>query len=156
MKKTNTKGRIIRLIRQLFTQRTKDYVPVYLSRFETIEKLIAEDLLAIDLENRYVCIDASLHIQYMNNDRKYVAFFDNLRAYMNFHFGQMQKQMITPEDRINFGVMLKQTRMYDTDTGEFYDQAQVEYHTLIVGINQHNKVEYDVYKAASSNHNISE
>lgn len=153
MKKTNTKGRMSRLFGQLFKRRHKDHIPVYLSRFETIDKLIAGGLLAIDLESRYVCIDASLHIQYMDSLKEYTAFFNNLRAYMNFHYGLKQKPMIEPEHRIDFGVMLRQTAMYDQDTGEFYDPPQTKYRTLIVGANQYGKVEYTTYTEPTSNHN---
>lgn len=149
MKKTNVKGRFSRLFGQLFARRKKDHIPVYLSRFETIDKLISSGLLAIDLESRYVCIDASLHIQYMDSKTKYAAFFNNLRAYMNFHYGLKQQPMIEPEERIDFGVMLKQTIMFDHETGDFYDPPHIQYHTLIVGANQYGTVEYDIY----SNHN---
>lgn len=144
------KHKILQYAKQLFRRRQRDYVPVYLSRFETIDKLIESGLLAIDLCRRYVCLDTSLHIQYMNSKEKYVRFFDNLRVYINYRLGMEGQSMLNPEDRLNFGVMLKQTILYNADTGEVYDIPKIEYHTLIVGINQNGMVEYDTYDEKNS------
>ena len=149
MKTTQRKGRIRQIMGRLFKRRHKDYIPVYLSRFETIDKLIEGGLLAIDLESRYVCLDASLHIQNMNSDRKYTAFFDNIRAYMNFHLGLLRQPMIEPEDRLDFGVMLRQTIRYDAEAGEYFDPPRMKYHTLLVGANQNGRIAYEPYESKS-------
>lgn len=135
------------LFRRFFGKHRKDAVGAYLDRFETIEKLIADDRIAIDIVKCYVALDASVHRLYMNDDRKYLAFFDTLRAYINYSRGyQGIKTLLQPEDRIDFGVMYKLYKAFDLEKGEFYPRPKAEFKTLLVGYVQDGQIEYTVWK----------
>ena len=137
---------IIRIARRLLSGRKRnDYIPVYLKRFGTVEKLIDTELLAIDLEKRFVAVDTSLHLLYMNDIRKYSAFFDTVRAYMNYRLGLLGMSEVKYSDRIDFAVMLKQTSYIDADTGELYDTPKETYRPIIVGYYMNGKTDYDIY-----------
>lgn len=123
-------------------KRKKDFIPVYLKRFAPVEKLIETGLLAIDLKKRFVAVDTSLHLLYMNDIRKYSAFFDTVRAFMNYRLGLLGMPGVEYSDRIDFTVMLKQTAYIDADTGELYDPPKETYHPLVVGYYADGRTEY--------------
>lgn len=140
-------GRNTRIIKQLFKRRSKSCIPVYLKRFETLDTLIGDDRIGIDIVRKIVVLDTSIHLLYMDDDEKYNAFFDTIRAYINYHRGRLQiKRMVEHEDRIDFMVVQKLYMAFDLDKGEFYDKPKEHAKTLIVGYYQNGKVEYAPYK----------
>lgn len=141
-------GNFTHIINQLFSKRNKSCIPVYLKRFETIDTLIGDDRIGIDIVRNLVVLDTSIHLLYMDDDNKYNAFFDTLRAYINYHRGRLQiRRMVEPEDRIDFMVVQKLYMAFDLEKGEFYDKPQESAQTLIVGYYQNGKVDYVPYKA---------
>ena len=116
-------------------------------RFETLEKLISNDRIGIDFRQKLVVLDSSIHLLYLNDDQKYAAFFDTVQAYMNMCRGAIGiKELITPEDKIDFSVVLKQYVVIDVKSGEFYDPPKESTKTLIVGYYQNKKVDYIQYQ----------
>ena len=135
------------IIKQLFAKRKRSCVSVYLKRFNTIDVLIGDDRIGIDIVRSFVMLDTSIHLLYMNDDNKYNTFFDTVRAYINYHRGLLQiPQIVNPEDRIDFMVAQKLYLAFDLDKGEFYDKLQERAHALIVGYYQNGKVDYVPYK----------
>lgn len=138
---------IKRVVKQLFRKRKRSAVPIYLKRFETIQKLIDQDLLGFDFKQKLVVLDSSIHALYLNDDRKYAAFFDTLQAYMNAFRGALGiEEFIDKDDRINFMVVLKQYIGFDLETGDFFSPAKETVSTLLVGYYQDGKVDYAVYE----------
>lgn len=135
---------ITRLCKGIFRRRkSKSYVQVYLKRFETIDTLIAEDRIGIDLIRALVVLDVSVHLLYMEDDRKYNAFFDTLRAYINYHRGRLQvNRLLEPEDPISFYVVQKLYKAFDLDRGEFFDPPRQEVEKLAVGVYRNGEVSY--------------
>lgn len=136
-----------RLLHRLISKRKKaTAVPVYISRFNTIEKMISGNLIGIDLAENYVVLDISIHIRYMNDSKEYATFFDTLRAYINYKKGYLQMPMETPSDRINFAAVLKDEKRFDIDTGDFFDKPQEKIIPWIIGYYQNGILYYDVYE----------
>lgn len=133
----------INLLKRLFRKRLKDAVPVYLKRFGTIDRMIDCGLIAIDLEKRLVMLDALIHLQY---EASYPAFFDTLRAYMNYKGGLAGLDKIGYDDRIDFTVMIRHSVFADENTGEVFDSRKEEYVPLLIGYCRNGKVDYAAYK----------
>ena len=140
-------GLVKKLLGRMFRSRHHDPIPVYLSRFEPIDKLVKAGSIAIDLESCYVALDVSVHICHMNSDSRYAAFFDTLRAYINFHRGMLGLPMIQPEERVNFSVMLRLEHRFDMETGEFFDTPQHTNQVWLVGYSQSGSVHYAAYES---------
>lgn len=139
------KGKILHLLRSLFTRKKKDYVPVYLSRFETIEKYIKSRLIGIDVKECYVILDVSVHICYMNKDKEYSAFFDSIRAFINYYRGLFDIPMVEYNDRINFSVNFKREIRIDIEKEEFYDKPIEENIPWLIGYYQSGNIVYTTY-----------
>lgn len=135
-----------RLIKALFSRKKKNAAAIYLSRFDTIDKMIREKLIGIDVKECYVAIDLSVHLLYKDDDRKYAAFFDTLRAFINYHRGYMDLPVLQPEERINFCVNFRREIRFDLENEEFYDEPRVEYIPWLVGFCQSGTVVYDVFE----------
>ncbi len=97
------------LLNRVIRKRKKDVVEDYLNRFKAVESLIDGDLLAINFEEMFVVLDSKIHLLYHSNDKKYLAFFDTLLAYINlnrgFLSGKGEKDLpiVKPEEaQINF------------------------------------------------------
>lgn len=140
------RGKIKVLFRSLFKRKKKDYVPVYLSRFETIDKMIRCRLIGIDIKEAYAVIDVSVHLLYHDDDRKYAAFFETLRAFINYYRGNLDIPMLEYDERINFCVNFKHEIRFDLDREEFYEKPKEENIPWLVGFYQSGKVVYDVYE----------
>lgn len=138
--------KIRKLIKALFTKKKKSAVGIYLSRFDTVDKLIRDKLIGIDVKECYVALDLSVHLLYKDDDRKYAAFFDTLRAYINFYRGYFQLPALEPGERINFCVNFRREIRFDLETEEFYDQPKVEYIPWLIGFCQSGHVVYDVFE----------
>lgn len=136
---------ITRFLKGIFRRRQrKSYVQVYLKRFETIDTLIGDDRIGIDIVRSLVVLDVSVHLLYMEDDRKYNAFFDTLRAYINYHRGRLQiGKLLEPEDTISFYVVQKLYKVFDIDRGEFFDPPREEVEKLAVGIYRDGVVSYE-------------
>ena len=145
------RGAISRLLSNLFSRRKKDYVQIYLSRFETLEVLVLNELIGIDFKECYVSVDASVHIQYMNDRKSYEAFFDTVRAYINYLRGMNGMSLVNYDDRINFCVTLKQEIRFDMNTGEYYDKPIKKYNICIIVYYQSGKLEYVPFKETEEN-----
>lgn len=138
--------RIKRLIKALFRRRKKDYVSVYLTRFNAIDKLIQAKLVGIDIKDVFVELDVQEHIRHMYSPREYAAYFDTLRGFINYHRGLHGLSMISYQDRINFSVVLKREKYWDMETEQLYDPPVKEYIPMIVGYYQEGKLKYIPYK----------
>lgn len=138
------------LAKRIFSRkREKDYIPVYLKRFASVDRLIETGMLAIDLDKKFVALDTSIHLLHMNDIRKYSAFFDTVRAYMNYRLGLLGMPGVKYSDRIDFTVMLKQTAYIDADTGELYDNPKETYHPLVIGYYTDGQTVYAPYGSDS-------
>lgn len=130
----------------VFRKRKKDYIPVYLKRFEAVDKLLEEGLMAVNLEQNFVAVDASVHMMYMNSQSKYNAFFDTVRAFINFKRGCLGMEMVKYNDRIDFAVMIRHTSYIDENTGELYDVPKENIHPVAVGFYMAGDTVYAPYK----------
>lgn len=134
------------LFKALFSKRKKDYVSVYLTRFEAIDKLIRAKLIGIDIKECFVELDVQEHIRHMNNRLNYAAYFDTIRGFINYHRGLLGLPVIGYEDRINFTVTLKHEKFWDMETGNIYDPPQIEYIPMVIGFYQSGNLTYIPYK----------
>ena len=136
-----------KVLKQLFRKKKKTAVPVYLKRFETIQKLIDDDRIGIDFKQKLVVLDSSIHMLYKNDDRKYNSFFDTMRAFLNTYRGALGiKELIELEDKIDFMVVLKEELFFDHESGEFFSPPKKTAKTLLVGYYQNGKVDYTDYE----------
>lgn len=128
----------------------------YLGCIPTIQKLIDKRLLGINLKERLLVIDLSLHLMYISihngkamedADRRYAAFIDKVVAYMNFQLGRMgATDYIDPnEASVRFLVTQKQFRYFDPEGHPLPSHLQVEERTLFVGYYKKGKVNYREY-----------
>ena len=128
----------------------------YLGCIPTIQKLIDKRLLGINLKERLLVIDLSLHLMYISihngkamedADRRYAAFIDKVVAYMNFQLGRMgATDYIDPnEASVRFLVTQKQFRYFDPEGHPLPSHLQVEEKTLFVGYYKKGKVNYREY-----------
>ena len=142
-----TGAKVSRLIGRLFGRKRHGCTQVYLKRFESIEKLVRNGLLAVDYGENLAVLDTSVHLLYMNDDRAYAAFFDTLRAYINFHRGMAgMEEMTCSEDRINFMVTIRRSQLVDDETGEYFFPPKETMEILLVGYFQNGKVDYSPYE----------
>ena len=125
----------------------------YLSCIPTIQTLIDNRLLGINLKDRVLAIDLSLHLMYVSihngkamkeADRRYAAFIDKVVAYMNFQLGRMgARDFIDPEKEvIRFFVIQKQFQYFDPDWNPLPSHLQVEERILFVGRYKKGQVDY--------------
>lgn len=146
---------IVGLMKQIFAPRHREIIPVYLSRFESVDKMITSGLVSMDFLNKYITLDAVVHINYMNKPKEYANFFDTLRSYMNFHLGLLQKPFLAPEYPIKFAVVMKEIIRIDCETGELYDPAKEKYHVLLLGTNASGCVKTEVAPLKNENNDDS-
>lgn len=138
---------------QLFRKRKHPTVPVYLRRFASIEKMIKAKLLSVDYGENLVVLDTSVHLLYMGNERAYEAFFDTLRAFINFCRGVAGiEEMTELEDRINFMVVLKRSHLFNDETGEYFNPPEELTDILLIGYYQYGYIDYAPYIKENSNH----
>lgn len=139
--------KVSRIIGRLFSRERGGCTQVYLKRFESIEKLVRNGLLAVDYGENLAVLDASVHLLYMNDDRGYAAFFDTLRAYINFRRGMAGiEEMTREEDRINFMVTIRRAQFVDDETGEYFSPPKESTEILLIGYFQNGKVDYAPYE----------
>lgn len=126
----------------------------YLSSVPVIQKLVDARKLGINLKERFVMIDESLHRSFMPKrfspgaiekwDRRYAAFFDKLVAYMNFQLGHMGKpDFIDPTtETINFSVVMPVMRAFDEHMNPLPAHLQMEYKTILVGWYRNGEIDF--------------
>ena len=127
----------------------------YLGCIPTIQTLVDKHLLGINLKERIVVIDVSVHLMYVSTkagksmdeaDRRYAAFMDKVVAFMNFQLGRMgARDFIDPKkEPIHFLVTMKETVMWEN--GEPVPvHLQVREKTLFVGLYKDGKINYREY-----------
>lgn len=124
----------------------------YLNCIPSIQRLVDKHLLGINLKERIVVLDVSLHLMYVSTragkamdeaDRRYAAFMDKVVAFMNFQLGRMgARDFIDPKkEAINFVVTIKETVMWEN--GEPVPaHLQVREKTLFIGRYKNGEVNY--------------
>lgn len=118
----------------------------YLSCMESIDKLIEKDLIGINLERRFVVLDSTVHLMFFEDGKKYAAFFDKIRAYMNMSLGKKGiKEMIEAEDAIDFNVVMKRLVYMDEYGTIPEDGVKTHIDTLLVGRYCNSEVDYVAY-----------
>ena len=143
------------LLKGMFRGRNKQQAAMeaYLQSVPTIQRLIDSKMLGINLKERFVMIDESLHRSFMPRrftpggidawDRRYAAFFDKLVAFMNIELGRMGKPFIDPTtEPLNFSVVMPVMRYFDDDMNPLPAHLQLEYRTLQVGRYLNGEIEY--------------
>ena len=127
----------------------------YLGCIPTIQTLVDKHLLGINLKERIVVIDVSVHLMYVSTkagksmdeaDRRYAAFMDKVVAFMNFQLGRMgARDFIDPKkEAIHFLVTMKETVMWEN--GEPVPvHLQGREKTLFVGMYKDGKINYREY-----------
>lgn len=124
----------------------------YLKCIPTIQKLIDRHQLGINLKERFVVLDVSVHLAflptgtsayaYRQADKRYAAFFDKVMAYMNFKLGELGKPAIDPQkEPLTFAVTRKETVVWEN--GEPVPaHLQVREKTVLVGVYRGGAVDY--------------
>ena len=144
------------LVRGLLRGKRREAVAMdtYLNCCATIQKLIDTHKLGINLKDRHVVLDVSLHRAFMphgtsarsirESDRRYAAFFDKVVAYMNLQLGRMQKSdFIDPKkDAVTFHVTVETKRYVDDDGYPLPAHRQVTFNTLLVGYYRDGTIDY--------------
>lgn len=140
---------ILNIAKAIFRRPAKCRVAeTYISSFDSITQLIEKDLIGINIERRFVVLDSAVHLLFFENDKKYAAFFDKIRAYMNIALGEMGiGEMIDREHAIDFNVVLK--RLVYMDEYAMIPDGGVKTHidTILVGRYCNGKVNYVSYDA---------
>ena len=124
----------------------------YLRCIPTIQKYVDKHLLGINLKERIVVIDVSVHLMYVATkagramdeaDRRYAAFMDKVVVYMNFQLGRMgARDFIDPtKEVIRFLVTMKETVMWENNE-PVPAHLQVREKTLFVGMYKNGVVNY--------------
>ena len=155
--KTSTLSAFTSLVKGAIRGKRKQAVAMesYLNCIPTIQKLVDKHLLGINLKERIVVIDVSVHLMYISTragksmdkaDRKYANFMDKVIAFMNFQLGRMgARDYINPKkEPIHFLVTLKDTVMWEN--GEPVPaHLQVREKTLFVGLYKDGEINYREY-----------
>lgn len=152
MSSTHTKKLVGQLFNRVLHRPKKSAVPVYLKRFRSIDALIEAGMLSIDLRELRVAIDVSVHMLYMDDDRKYAAFFENLRAYINFRRGFLSLEFVEADRPVCFAVTIREEIRYDLEKGEFHERPVQKYHVILNGVNVSGKVDYQPSDTSEENH----
>lgn len=122
----------------------------YLSCAESISSMIEKDLIGINLEKRFVVLDSYVHLLFFEDEKKYSAFFDKIRAFINICLGELgREEMIEPEDAIDFNVVMKRL-IYMDEYGNIPDGGvKTHIDPILVGRYQYGKVDYVSYRKES-------
>ena len=125
----------------------------YLNCIPTIQRLIDTHKLGINLKERMVVMDISLHACLAEHypggsDRKHIAFFDKLVAYMNFQLGRMGKtDFIDPKkDTIRFQVTTERMMYVDEQGHPLPAHKQVQFGTVLIGWYRGGELEYKSFE----------
>lgn len=145
------------LIKGLLRGKRKEAVAMdtYLSCIPTIQTLVDKHLIGINLKERIVVLDVSVHNMYIaikagramdEADRRYANFMDKVVAFMNFQLGRMgARDFIDPKkEAIRFLVTLKETVMWENNE-PVPAHLQVRERTLLVGMYKNGTINYREY-----------
>ena len=155
--KTSTLNIFSSLIKGIFRGKRKqaEAMEAYLGCIPTIQTLIDKHLLGINLKERIVVIDVSVHKMYISikagkameeADRRYANFMKRVVAFMNFQLGRMgARDFIDPnKEPIHFLVTMKETVMWEN--GEPVPaHLQIREKTLFVGLYKDGVINYREY-----------
>ena len=155
--KSSTLNTFSSLVKGILRGKRKQAVAMetYLGCIPTIQTLVDKHLLGINLKERIVVIDVSVHLMYVSTkagksmdeaDRRYSAFMDKVVAFMNFQLGRMgARDFIDPKkEPIHFLVTMKETVMWEN--GEPVPaHLQVREKKLFVGLYKDGKINYREY-----------
>lgn len=144
------------LAKGIFRGKRKEAVAMetYLNCIPGIQKLVDRHLLGINLKERFVLVDESIHRAFLpiyftpsgiaKADKRYAAFFDKVVAYMNFQLGRMgMKDFVDPQkERINFHVTINETRFFDEEMNPIPAHLQVRTRTLLIGWYRNGEIDY--------------
>lgn len=133
----------------------------YLRCIPTIQKLVDKRLLGINLKERIVVLDVSVHMMYVSTkagkamdeaDRRYANFMDKVVAFMNFQLGRMgARDFIDPKkEPVHFLVTMKEYRYVDENGDPLPAHLQVSERTLFIGRYKNGAVNYREAGASSS------
>lgn len=149
------------LVKGFFRGKRKEAVAMdtYLKCIPVVQKLIDKRMLGINLKERLLVIDLSVHLMYVSTrtgkamedaDRRYAAFIEKVMAYMNFQLGRMgATDFIDPtKDSIRFLVTQKEFHHFDENGNPLPSHLQVEEKTLFVGMYRNGKLDYREYGGA--------
>ena len=125
----------------------------YLNCIPAIQIFVDKHLLGINLKERLLVIDLSVHLMYVSSrtgramkeaDRRYAAFIDKVIAYMNFQLGRMGvRDYIDPKnDTIRFLVVQKEMQYVDENGNPLPAHLQVKEKTLFVGLYKNGFINY--------------
>lgn len=76
-----------RICKALLLNRRKNTADKYIRGIETIDSFIEAGLISIEPEQPNVLISSSLHTYYAHSDKRYCAFFEHIRAWINMQRG---------------------------------------------------------------------
>ena len=155
--KSSTLNTFSSLVKGILRGKRKQAVAMetYLGCIPTIQTLVDKHLLGINLKERIVVIDVSVHLMYVSTKagksmaeaaRRYSAFMDKVVAFMNFQLGRMgARDFIDPKkEPIHFLVTMKETVMWEN--GEPVPaHLQVREKTIFVGLYKDGKINYREY-----------
>lgn len=143
------------LVKGIFRGRRKEQLAMetYLKCIPTIQKLVDTHKLGINLKERLVVLDISVHLAFLPSgtsayayrqaDKRYAAFFDKVVAYMNFKLGELgKKDFIDPtKETVSFVVTRKETVMWENNE-PVPSHLQVREKTVLVGAYRDGVVDY--------------
>ena len=126
---------------------------MHLDCIPSIQKMVDKHLLGINLKNRIVIMDISLHMMYTPSrsgkevrkaDKRYAAFMDKVIAYMNFQLGRMgARDFINPtKETIRFFVTQKQVQYFDKNGNPLPAHMQVDEKTILMGMYKNGDINY--------------
>lgn len=155
--KSSTLNTFSSLVKGILRGKRKQAVAMetYLGCIPTIQTLVDKHLLGINLKERIVVIDVSMHLMYVSTragkameqaDRRYAAFMDKVVSFMNFQLGRMgARDFIDPKkEPIHFLVTMKETVMWENEE-PVPAHLQVREKTLFVGLYKNGKINYREY-----------
>ena len=143
------------LLKGLLRGKRKEAVAMetYLCCIPSIQKMVDKHLLGINLKNRIVIMDISLHLMYAPSrsgkevhkaDKRYAAFMDKIIAFMNFQLGRMgARDFIDPtKETVKFFVIQKQMQYFDNNGNPLPAHMQVSEKTILMGIYKNGDINY--------------
>ena len=125
----------------------------YIDCIPVIQRLVDNHLLGIDLKNRLVLIDISLHLMHVSAysgksmkqaNKRYASFMDKVVAFMNFQLGRMgARDIIDPtKETIRFFVTQKEIKCFDDEGNHIPAHMQVNEKTILIGMYKHGEINY--------------
>ena len=153
--KSDKKKLFASLVKGIFRGKRKQSAATerYLECIPYIQKLIDTHKLGINLKERIVVMDVSVHACFAKyypggSDKKHAAFFDKIVAYMNYQLGRMGiKDFIDPvNDTIHFQVTTENISYISEDGTPLPAHEQVSFKTILVGWYKNGELDYKELK----------